>query len=458
MKLGIILLLIIIILLVILIGTSWSSKKNKTKGCLQFMKHKQFGYKPKKCTETEDDDYDCVRIDLDEYIINLNSFFNSLRCLEYSNPLPNNNITKRQYSEARKIFIQLYKKIFEDGDPNSLSYLGEFSREFYQRNIYYYSIINQNQKIKGIPIYNFVKNNDCLLPLLENKIIAPMIHFDTHSDHKEFENLQKYDKLIHQKTMNLSKIRQIAYDIGCFSSYYIYYSKTNFVWINPLWSLDSPDYKKEITKMDKHPEDDEIVYTPAKLGESGAYVYVRGKLKDNYSKLIEDINEDFILSIDVDYFCTNGLLESDIHTHKSKVKKKEILEDADTASFGRTRYQIEFNNPYYYYFEEKEDDLKQGGLYHQYIKNLKNELKLITQRLHVFKKFLLYIKKEKQVSPVAILISDSCNVHLSRDSNSLTLTNDFCPQNLVLLIRHQLFIILQQVYSEKLIPFLEWPK
>lgn len=458
MKLGIILLFIIIILLVFIIVSIWLLKKNKTSSCLQFIKNKTVGYKPKKCTETEDDDYDCIRIDLDEHIIYLNSFFNSLRCLEYSNPLPKNEISKRQYYEARRIFIQLYKKILQDNDPNSLSSLGEFSRELYQRNIYYYPIMNQIQKIQEIPVYNFVKNNDCLLPLLENKIIAPMIHFDTHSDHKEFENLQKYDKLIHQKNMNLSKIRQIAYDIGCFSSYYIYYSKTNFVWINPLWSYDSPDYKKEITKMDKHPEDDEIVYTPAKLGEPGAYVFTRGKLKNNDSLLVEDINEDFILSIDVDYFCTNGLLDSDIHIHKTDSEKKDILIEADAASYGRTRYQTEFNNPYYYHTEEKEEGLKKGGPYHQYIKNLRHELKLIKKRLLVFKKFLMFIKKEKKVSPVVVLISDSCNVYLSRDSNSLTLTNDFCPQNLVLLIRHQLFIILQQVYSNKLIPFLEWPK
>ena len=48
----------------------------------------------------------------------------------------------------------------------------EFSRELYQRNIYYYPIMNQIQKIQEIPVYNFVKNNDCLLPLLENKIIV----------------------------------------------------------------------------------------------------------------------------------------------------------------------------------------------------------------------------------------------------------------------------------------------
>ncbi len=458
MKLGYLLLLIIIILMIILIVKMIANQHSSPLNCLRFIKMKPENYKPKKCTETEDDDYDCARIELDEHIIFLNSFFNSLRCLEYSNPLSKNNITKRQYFEARKIFIKLYQKIFKNDDLHSLAYLGEFSRELYQRNIYYYSIINKMQSINKIPIFNYVKNNDCLLPLLEKEIKAPMLHFDTHSDHKEFENFKEYHEAIQKKPMDLIKIRQLTYDIGCFSSYYIYYSKTNFIWINPHWSLDSPVYSREITKMSKHPEYNEIVHTPTKENDPQSYVYVRGKLKDNFPKLTEDLNDNFILSIDLDYFCTNGLLEHEIVNGKSKSEITDILADADPASYGRTRYQSEFTNPFYYYSDEDEDYIKKKGSYTQYLKNLRRELKLVTQRLQLFKKFLMYIKKERNVSPISILISDSCNVHLSRDANSISLTNDFCPQNLVLWIRHKLFILLQEVYSKNVIPFLEWTK
>ena len=458
MKLGIIFLLIIIVLFIFLITISFRNSKGDS--CLQFIKKKRRGYKPKKCTDTEDDDYDCVRIQLDEHIIYLNSFFNSLRCLEYSNPLPQDHISKKQYHQAREIFIKLYKKIFEYQDPHSWIYLGEFSKELYQRNIYYYPLINQIQKINRIPIFNYVKNNDCLLPLLENKVKAPMLHFDTHSDHKEFENLEQYHKLIHQEPINISEIRPLTYDIGCFSSYYIYYSKTNFIWINPLWSLDSPDYKREITKMSKHPDEDEIVHTPSKIDDPDSYVYVRGKLKNNFSLLAKDLNDNFILSIDLDYFCTNGILEEEIKPQKKKSDIIDIIVESDPASYGRTRYQSEFHNPFFYYSDDEDDSkvLKKKGSYSEYVSNLHAELKLVTQRLQLFKSFLVYIKREKKVFPVSILISDSCNVHLSRDSNSITLTNDFCPQNLVLWIRHKLFILLQEVYSEKVIPFLEWTK
>lgn len=458
MKLGHFLLVIIIILLFILIFRTLANRKSNTMSCLRFIKKKPEEYKPKKCTETDDDDYDCSRIELDEYIIHLNTFFNSLRCLEYSNPLSQSNISKRQYREARKIFIRLYRKIFESNERNSLSYLGEFSRELYQRSIYYYQFLNEHQRVSGIPVFNYVKNNDCLLPLLEKKIKAPMLHFDTHSDHKEFENFEEYHQAIHQEPMNIEKIRQLAYDIGCFSSYYIYYSKTNFIWINPLWSLDSPEYSRVTTKMTKHPEHDEIVHTPTTEEDPESYIYVRGKLKDNFSKLTQDLDDNFILSIDLDYFCTNGLLEEDIIHKKSKSEVTDILADADPASYGRTRYQIEFTNPFYNYSEQDEDYLQKRKSHSLYLRKLKNELKLVTQRLQLFKKFLLYIKNERKINPISILISDSCNVHLSRDANSISLTNDFCPQNLVLWIRHQLFIILQQVYSSKVIPYLEWSK
>ncbi len=447
-------LLIFIILLIILIVIFFFIKNNNINNCLRFI-DESYNYKPKKCSETEDDDYACNRIQLDEYIIYLNNFFNTLRCLEYSNPLSQDNISKKQYLNARNIFINLYKIIFENDDIHSLSYLSEFSRDLYQRNIYYYPYINKIQNINNIPIFNYVKNNDCLLPLLEKQIKAPLVHFDTHSDHVEFENFDEYHKLINENPMNLSKISQITYDIACFSSYYLYYSKSDFFWISPDWLVSERKYNKQIFKMIKNPEADEIQYIDTTKNDPDSYLHVSGTLKNNFALLSQDINDDFVLSIDLDYFCCNGLLETDVKTGKFN---SELLDDSDFASYGRTRYQLEFINPYHYYNFDEGENIKKQNSYNEYIKNLKYELKLIVQRLEEFKQYLLYIKKEKKVSPVSILISDSCNIHLSRDFNSVTLTNDFCPQNLVLFIRHKLFIILQEVYSNKVVPYLEWCK
>ena len=246
-------LLIFIILLIILIVIFFFIKNNNINNCLRFI-DESYNYKPKKCSKTEDDTYSCNRIQLDEYIIYLNNFFNTLRCLEYSNPLSQDNISKKQYLNARNIFINLYKIIFENDDIHSLSYLSEFSRDLYQRNIYYYPYINKIQNINNIPIFNYVKNNDCLLPLLEKQIKAPLVHFDTHSDHVEFENFDEYHKLINENPMNLSKIEQITYDIACFSSYYLYYSKSDFFWISPDWLVSERKYNKQIFKMIKNPD------------------------------------------------------------------------------------------------------------------------------------------------------------------------------------------------------------
>ena len=46
-----------------------------------------------------------------------------------------------------------------------------------------------------------------------------------------------------------------------------------------------------------------------------------------------------------------------------------------------------------------------------------------------------------------IVVSDSANVGLSRSVNNITMTNDFCPQNLVLFIRHELYQKLQDIYE-----------
>lgn len=428
--------------------------------CLSYLDAENNNYYPKKCTITDGDDYSCNRIKLDENTIKFNSFFNSLRCLEYSDPRSKIPINKKHYIEARKIFIKLFNKIF-DFNKKKFAVYGEFSRELYQRSIYYYQYINKFHYVNNIPVYSYVKNNDCLIPLLKKGIIAPLVHFDTHSDHKEFENFDEYNYLLNKKPLNITKIQQLTYDIGCFSSYYLYYSKSDFFWFSPPWSLDCPDYKKEIIKMIKKKGLDEVEYIQGDLDDPDSYISIHGKLNKNDTLLTQDLNEDFILSIDLDYFCTNGLLEKDLKI-KNKKKLRKILADSDPGSYGRTRYKLEFNNPFYNFKRENEDDLDgklnpENVTFADYSNKLQAEINLILQRLEQFKNFLLLIQK-KNISPVIIVLSDSCNVNLSRDANSITMTNDFCPQNLVLFIRNELFKILQQVYSHKEINFSEWPE
>ena len=101
--------------------------------------------------------------------------------------------------------------------------------------------------------------------------------------------------------------------------------------------------------MIKRKDINEVEFTPSNINEPNSYISIHGKLNENYGLLTQDLNKDFILSIDLDYFCTNGLLEKDLKV-KNKKEIREILADSDPGSYGRTRYQLEFNNPFYNMF------------------------------------------------------------------------------------------------------------
>ena len=443
-------------------------------------------YIKKKCNHTRNDDYGCSRIILDEKIIYLNSFFNTIRCLEYSNPNIN-IVTDSQYNQFREIFVKLYSILY-DKNTDMYVILIEFMKELYQRSIYYYSYLNKRVLLGNIRLHSYAKNNDCLIPLLETKNKNDILHFDTHSDHKEFSRFDEYYSLISDPNMDINKIRAETIDIGCFTSYYILYSKTNFIWILPHWCRENK-YERSSLKMKRNSKRNDLEYVEVPEKSKDSYIMVQGKLRSikqqyqdsigQYYKLVKDLRNNFILSIDLDYFCSNGTLESDLKKMNKEIKK-EYLDEADMASYGRTRTKVEFTEPYAYLeflggkpesisLDEKDLDLKNNIINNSsdvlkndtksvikpdssltaYHDNLMREIKLIVKRLDIFKEFLLFIKNVKKISPSIILISDSANVLLSRDTTHISATNDFCPQNLVLFIRHELIKILKDVYDSK---------
>ena len=404
--------------------------------CSKFLEIKN--YIPK---NTED-----PRIKFDEKIIFFNTYFNAMRCLEYSNP-NTEEVTDKQYLQFKKMFSKMYYELhFKDKD--NFAVFTEFFKELYLRSIYYYSYLNNFFKIGNIRVYNYVKNNDCLIPLLNSRIKKDLLHFDTHSDHKEFENFDQYKKILEEPNIDINKVIPETYDIGCFSSYYILYSKTNFIWITPDWCFESKKFSKRRQKMIRDPKKNEVKYVKADISDPDSYLNVCGKLKnDDFEKLTEHLGNDFILSIDLDYFCTNGLLAQDFLEFNDKTS--EYLKEADPASFGRTRMFTEGAFPYFNYEDTELDDtsLKDSINFTKYTKNLITELELIKFRIETFSKFLLYIRDIKNIKPSMIVVSDSANVGLSRSVNNITMTNDFCPQNLVLFIRHELYQKLQDIYE-----------
>ena len=167
--------------------------------------------------------------------------------------------------------------------------------------------------------------------------------------------------------------------------------------------------------------------------------FINGSLKCGFEIFTKHLNEDFVLSVDLDYFCSNGALDVDED------------DDVDYGSFDRTRYMTEFESPYYYFSKNS------GPIYKKYLRNVKKEYKLIDNRFRRFKFFLLNIKNNKKLKPKIVVLCDSSTVNISKDPNSISLTNDFTPQHMVLYIRHKFYQVIEEVYGSNQ-KFTEFPK
>ena len=431
----------------------------KKKDCLKDTKEFK-DYKKPRCSnitiketedyEEEEDVYNCNRIDLDHDIVLINNEFNKLRCLEYNNTLSIDS----KYNTSKSILKKLYKILYIDKkyDIHSNVIYQELMKELYSRSVYYYPVINERWKVGKIPIKSYLKNNQCLLPLLKNKIKAPLLHFDTHSDHKEFEHYTTYKKLIQNiNKESLREIENITYDIACFSTYYQEYAMKNFIWIKPDWVLEDSEYRESYVKHRKNNNSDmdELVlefYDDDIKPDSDYYIMSEGTLKEKYKKYLPHVNEDFVLSVDLDYFCTNGSSKKELELYKSFNNNDES--NLDYGSHGRTRYQNEFQNPYFYFYTE--DNNIANNEYKKYVNDLNHEYSFIEKRINDFYKFLKFLKNNNK-QPIYIIISDSSNLLISKQSKDISITNDFCPQHIVLFIRHRLSLLFSKLYGKKII-------
>lgn len=402
--------------------------------------HLEHQYIKAKCIKVnyqdDKDVYNCNRLDLDHHIVQLNNNFNKLKCLEYSGI----GTLEEKYNYSRDIFISLYKKFYKEkkyGD-NSLVIYQEFMKDLYIRNVYYYPVFNKLNCRNKIPIYNYVKNHNCIIPLLQRKIKAPLLHFDTHPDHSDFAHYDEYTELLKQPKLDYKKILELTFDIACFSILYFYYSKKDFIWITGDWVLEGKDFSIQDIVV-KRIEGNRGEFFDVKKKTKDSMKFINGSLKCGFEIFTKHLNEDFVLSVDLDYFCSNGSLDVDED------------DDVDYGSFDRTRYMTEFESPYYYFSKNS------GPVYKKYLLNVKKEYKLINNRFRRFKFFLLNIKNNKNLKPKIVVLCDSSTVNISKDPNSISLTNDFTPQHIILYIRHKFYQVIEEVYGSNQ-KFTEFPK
>lgn len=399
--------------------------------------HKIIDYKCKYAyIDLEDDIFSCERVNLNKHLVDINrDIITKLRCLEYGNK----DTIDVKYAKARPIFKKSYKLFYEDKPfkKHSIVIYQEFIKELYNRYIYYYPYINTLKIFnnKNIEIYFHTRQNHSIIPLIERKIKLPILHFDSHSDYKDYDYYDEYIEAINNN--NIDKVKKYNYDIATFTSHYTTYSKKNFIWIYPNWLIkeEKPEVSLNIIERNKN---NEGVTKEVEKKVYGAYYYAKGDTTE-LKKYYKYLDKQYVLSIDLDYFCTNGGL----------VKKNDTSYEVDPISFYRTRYKTEFNTPFYYYTDADKE-------YSEYLKDLNNEYKFIHNRIKIFLFEMLQLKNNSYI-PKIILICDSSNILISKDYNSISITNDFCPSYMVLFIKHHLMYGLQKIFSDTVIPYLEFP-
>ena len=121
-------------------------------------------------------------------------------------------------------------------------------------------------------------------------------------------------------------------------------------------------------------------------------------------------------------------------------------DDVDAASFGRNRFQSEFGNPYNYFTQVKSESVLDSKI-SNYAKKINKEVNLILKRIEKLGVFLNYVK-EKFMLPKMIVISDSTNIILTKNVDSISITNDFSPIIMVPLIRNKLIYVLNILYGD----------
>lgn len=369
-------------------------------------------YQSPRCDSKDGLKYSCPRHDLNRSLVSIKRRITDLRELEYSDV----DISST-YNRALPIMSELLQEMLSDREKIVL--YEPFLRELYERSVYYYPVINDDHAIGKVKVVSCVKHNQCFVELVRLGLKAPLLHFDTHSDMRSFQ----HHDVISTGTMEPGNEFQTAFEIGSFSSYYLSFSKKPFVWVAPSWVDDAQDLEKNTYNITAKGD---VKYL--EKGDSNATEsFTKGGIESaNWGALIGGLGgEDYIMSVDLDFFVTNG----------------SSTDRGDYRSSGRVLLEAEFGSPY--------DDYSGSHDSHEivtYKKKRLAELDLIKDRVSRFEAFLRRVS-ESGIYPRVIVISDSCNVLFSRNEGVLSVTNNFCPAYLALYLRRLVFEALSRVFG-----------
>ena len=375
----------------------------------------------------------------EEEIINKKVFLTKSNCIKNMSIIFESYCTMINKVENSQI---LMKKSFE---------------EFNDRITFYYRFINENNLFnfnyrgKKINIYKVSKHHHAVEWIYKNtkKNIGTILHIDSHADMNPIGNDIKFiKKCIDDSNFSFNNLKRIFDNVHEIGSVLVpmvspYENNNGIIWITPDWVKEpfcKSDNKITTTynictfvgkcpihypiKMEKDlPMLDKVVFN-----EEDKKIKVITSNILYYKKILNDISDDYILNIDLDYFVTYGC-------------DNYLPGGLDAISDNRTifDYGLILKNPREGFKVKTSLDL---------------EISFIRDRIDKFLQLIVKLRDMGKI-PKTIIICDSTSVDFTNDQlgqefmnkNATDLTNEFTPKFITFWLHNTIHRHLQEIFT-----------
>lgn len=347
-------------------------------------------------------------------------------------------------------YSSYYNILYEKPIEKAIVQYKGFFEEIYDRLTFYYRVMNSKKYLmfNNIHVINVVKHNHCVEYVLKKyrNILPTILMFDSHRDLSGINSkriIQNYYDECNNETLKLNQsfyesipfIGQVLYPIVM-----PFNTNNGIIHIAPQWcNVEETDellyFDADIDNNNNSFYSDDIYYVKnipkymkniKDISYSTCYINTLIHNIDKYT-----ITDEFILNIDLDYFCTNGTEESNNIPLDTNIN--------DPKSHKRTMFDDSF--------------VKDLSYYELCTNNLSEEMEEIRGRI---KDFICVCIKLKKIGkqPGLIIFSDSTLLYFSHDhviNNDYSImescSNGFTPKYLILWLKTTLYNHLKHIYS-----------